>query len=64
MLRSAMTLCKSRAVADPGGGFRGLEPPFFQTINAFEWGHIVGTPLGPGFGTPLFKKAGSAPEEY
>ena len=26
-----------------GAGFRGLEPPFFWTINAFEWEHIVGT---------------------
>ena len=48
------------SLADPGGGFQGLEPPFFWPINAFEWGHIVGTPLCPGLETPLFKMAGSA----
>ena len=26
-------------------GFRGLEPPLFLTVNAFEWGHIAGTPF-------------------
>ena len=38
-------------------------PSFFWPINAFEWGHIVGTPPSfyPGLGTPLFKMAGSAP---
>ena len=36
-----------------GGGFRGLEPPFFfWPINAFEWEHIVGTPLYSVLGTP------------
>ena len=29
-------------------------PPFFWTINAFEWEHIVGTPLYSGLGTPSF----------
>lgn len=33
---------------------RGLNPPFFWMINAFEEGHIVGTP-------PLLKMTGSAP---
>ena len=41
--------------ADPGGG-RGVPiPSFFWKINAFEWGHVIGTPLCPGLGTPLFK---------
>ena len=29
--------------------------PFLWTINAFEWGHIVGTPFFSWVGTPLFK---------
>ena len=42
------------SVVDPGG-LQGM-------INAFEWGHVVGTPLCPGLGNPLFKMSGSAPE--
>ena len=43
-------------VADPEGGFRGLEPPFFWQINAFEWEHIVGTPPLLWVGNPPFLK--------
>ena len=44
-------------------GGSGVGTPLFWPINAFEWGHIVGTPLYPGLGTPLFKMAGSTPEK-
>lgn len=39
-------------VANPGGP--GLEPffTFIWKINAIEWGHIVGTPLYRGLGSP------------
>ena len=45
----------------PRGRFRGLETPIFSDDQAFEWGHMVETPLYPGLGTPLLKIAGSAP---
>ena len=44
------------SVADPEGGFRGWNPPFFGTINTFEWGHIVGTPSLSWVGNPPFLK--------
>ena len=51
------------------GGSRGRVPgvgtPFSWTINAFEWGQIVGTPTLSWVGTPPpFKIAGSAPEQH
>ena len=53
------------AVADSEGEeFKGLEPPFCWTINAFKWGQIVG-PLFPfilGKVTPFKKMTGSAPD--
>ena len=49
------------SLADPGG-VPGVGIPLFWPINAFKWGHIVGTPLPLSWvGTPLFKMAGSAP---
>ena len=41
-------------VGDPEG-VRGLEPPFFWTINAFEWEHTVGTSFILGLEPPSLK---------
>ena len=54
-------LCRYTIGGSRGG--RGLQPPFFWPLNAFEWGHIVGNPpfFVLGWDPPFFKMAGSAP---
>ena len=52
---------KPQLVVDPEN-WRFEPLPFFCTINAFEWRHMIGppSPVIPGWEPPFFKMAGSA----
>ena len=50
------------AVVDPGGGFRGLELPFLDDQCIWKGTYSWNPLFRPGLG-PLFKMAGSAPDQ-